>query len=56
MNIKEIKNGQQVKNFYGIVLTVCEVIDGLMIRTYEEINDLYHYTKLSVNCELIIKD
>lgn len=39
-------HGQTVKNLYGEILTVQKVIDNLMVRTYEQPNDLYHYTKL----------
>ena len=46
MKTTDLKNGTKVKNQYNHELTVLEVIDGLMIRTYEEINNLYHYTKL----------
>lgn len=49
MNISEVKRGQKVKNQYGQTLTVFEVIGGMMVRTYEEVNDLYHCTKLFVN-------
>lgn len=51
MKVSELKRGTEVKNQYGNILTVLEVIGGLMIRTYEDYNNLYHYTKLSVNGE-----
>ena len=47
--------GQTVKNLYGEILTVQKVIDNLMIRTYEQPNDLYHYTKLFPGQNLIKK-
>lgn len=55
MRTAELKRGQKVRNFYGQTLTVLEVIDGLMIRTYEDINNLYHFTKLTFNGNLLTK-
>lgn len=45
--MKALKKGIKVRNQYGQYLTVMEVIDGKMIRTYEEPNDLYHITKIT---------
>lgn len=53
MKIKDIKRGQKVKNKFGKILTVIEVIDGLMVRTYEEYNNLYHISNLLVNSKRI---
>ena len=41
-----LKKGTKVKNQYGEILTVLKVIDGTAVRTYEDYNNLYHYTKL----------
>ena len=46
MTVANLKRGTKVKNQYGETLTVLEVIGGLMIRTYEDFNNLYHCTKL----------
>lgn len=46
MTTLNLKKGAKVKNQYGDTLTVLEVIDGVMIRTYEDFNNLYHYTKM----------
>lgn len=46
MNNNKFNNGERVKNQYGEIRTVIEVIDQKMIRTYEEPNNLYHITKL----------
>lgn len=53
MKISDIKAGDKVTNFYGENLTVLEVIDHLMIRTYEDFNNLYHFTKLTVSGKLL---
>lgn len=49
MKLLDVKKRQKVRNQYAETLTVLEVIGDLMVRTYEEPNDLYHYTKLFVN-------
>ena len=46
MDTLNLKRGTKVKNQYGETLTVLEVIGGLMVRTYEDFNNLYHCTKL----------
>ena len=46
--LSNLKKGTEVINQYGELRTVIEVIDEKMIRTYEEPNDLYHFTKLFV--------
>ena len=46
MTTANLKRGTKVKNQYGETLTVLEVIGGLMVRTYEDFNNLYHCTKL----------
>lgn len=43
-----MKKGTKVTNEYGQKLTVLEVIDGTMVRVYEDFNNLYHITKLFV--------
>ena len=53
MKASELTKGQKVKNQYGETRTVLEVIDGLMVRVYEEYNDRYHCTKLFVNGKAI---
>lgn len=53
LSITEIKPGQKVKNFFGETLTVSEVIGDTMIRTLEDYNNLYHFTKLTVNSQII---
>lgn len=45
--MKNLTKGSKVKNQYGESLTVLEVIDNLMVRTYEDFNNLYHISKLS---------
>ena len=55
MRTAELKKGQKVRNFYGQTLTVLEVIDSLMIRTYEDFNNLYHFTKLSFKGKILTK-
>lgn len=49
MTAQELKRGTKVKNQYGETLTVLEVVGGLMVRTYEEFNTLYHCSKLYFN-------
>ncbi len=49
MTTAELKRGMKVKNQFGATLTVLEVVGGLMIRTYEDFNNLYHCTKLIYN-------
>jgi hypothetical protein len=44
----QINKGTKVKNVYGETLTVLEVIDGLMIRVYEDFNNLIHVSKISI--------
>ncbi|MBN1989383.1 MAG: hypothetical protein JW783_08310 [Bacteroidales bacterium] len=46
MKAQQLKRGMKVKNQHGKELTVLEVIGGLMVRTYEDFNNLYHCTKL----------
>jgi len=46
MKALNLKRGTKVKNQYGETITVLEVIDGLMVRTYEDYNNLYHCSKL----------
>ena len=46
MTTSNLKRGTKVKNQYGETLTVLEVIGNLMVRTYEDFNNLYHCTKL----------
>ena len=46
MTTSNLKRGTKVKNQYGETLIVLEVIGGLMVRTYEDFNNLYHCTKL----------
>jgi len=46
MKASELTNGTKVKNQYGQRLTVLEVIDGLMVRVYEDFNNLIHITKI----------
>jgi hypothetical protein len=41
-----MKKGTKVKNQYNETLTVLEVIDNTTVRVYEDINNLYHITKL----------
>ena len=53
MTTSNLKRGTKVNNLYGETLTVLEVIDGLMVRTYEDYNNLYNYTKLSHNGKAI---
>ena len=43
-----MKKGTKVKNQYGDKLTVLEVIDNKMVKTYEDLNNLYHITKLFI--------
>lgn len=49
MSVSELKKGTKVKNQYGESLTVLEIIDNLTIRTYEDFNNLYHFSKLFFN-------
>lgn len=44
-----LKKGSKVKNQYGETRTILAVIDGRMIRTFEEPNNLYHPSKLYLN-------
>ena len=53
MKIQDLKRGMKIKNQYGQTLTVLEVVGGLMIRTYEDFNNLYHCTKVFYNGEKI---
>jgi hypothetical protein len=48
MTTSNLKRGPKVRNQYGETLTVLEVIDNLMVKTYEDTINLYHYTKLSL--------
>jgi hypothetical protein len=41
-----MKKGTKVRNQYGKILTVVEVIDLKMVRVREEYNNLYHITKV----------
>jgi hypothetical protein len=43
-----MKKGTKIRNQYGETLTVIEVIDGLMVRVYEDFNNLYHISKITV--------
>ena len=45
---RAMKKGTKVKNQYGETLTVLEIIDLTTVRVYEDFNNLYHITKLSV--------
>ena len=45
---KAMKKGTKVKNQYGETLTVLEVIDGVMVRVYEDFNNLIHITKVTL--------
>jgi hypothetical protein len=49
MKAQELKRGMKIKNLYGETLTVFEVVGSLMIRTYEDFNNLYHPTKVTYN-------
>jgi hypothetical protein len=44
----QIIKGTKVKNNYGETLTVLEVVDGLMVRVYEDFNNLIHISKISL--------
>ena len=44
----KMKKGTKVKNQYNETLTVLEVIDNTTVRVYEDINNLYHITKLFI--------
>lgn len=45
--VEPLKVGDRVVTVVGNTLTVCEVIDGLMVRTCKDYNNLIHITKLS---------
>jgi hypothetical protein len=53
MKTSNLKKGTKVKNQYNHILTILEVIDNTMIRVYEDYNNLYHFTKLSLYDEII---
>ena len=44
----QLTKGTKVKNNYGETLTVLEVSDGLMVRVYEDFNNLIHISKISL--------
>lgn len=53
MKVSELKRGLKVKNQHGETLTILEVVGGVMVRTYEDFNNLYFYTKLFYNGKTI---
>lgn len=49
MKAQNLKRGMKIRNSYGQTLTVLEIVGSLMIRTYEDFNNLYHPTKVTYN-------
>lgn len=48
MNAQNIlTDGTKVLDQYGTLMTVLEVIDN-MVRVYEDFNNLYHISKLTI--------